>query len=87
MHDCIFLFKLTSSLELKWKFIQNFSLFEHESPFGMPDELKVCFTLRFLIKSNKKIKTRLLNYIECSVCIFTVNNYSLIITKTTKKYF
>ena len=55
MHDCIFLFKLTSSLELKWKFIQNFSLFEHESPFGMPDELKVCFTLRFLIKSNKKI--------------------------------
>ena len=43
MHDDVFLFKMTSSLELKSQFEEDFFLFEHDAPVGMPDDVKVCF--------------------------------------------
>ena len=51
LHDDVFLFKMTSSLELKSQFEEDFFLFEHDAPVGMPDDVKVRFCdvkLRFL---------------------------------------
>ena len=42
-HDEIFIFKITSSQDLNNKFCEDFYIFEHNVPIGMPQDVYVSF--------------------------------------------